>query len=62
MFAHGIAGWLGVPAGVVIAAMIILRRRGMALRARRLHARDAHQSAPGQRTDSAAANRDEPVP
>ena len=62
MFAHDIAGWLGIPAGVVIAAMIILRRRGMALRARHLQAREAHQSAPGQRTDGAAANRDEPVP
>jgi hypothetical protein len=58
MFAHDIAGWLGVPAGLVIAAMIILRRRGMALRARRLQAREARQSAPGPRADGAAANRD----
>jgi hypothetical protein len=58
MFAHDIAGWLGVPAGVVIAATIILRRRGMALRARRLQARQARQSALGERADSAAADRD----
>lgn len=58
MFAHDIAVWLGVPAGLVIAAMIILRRRGMALRARRLQARKARQSAPAQRADGPAANRD----
>jgi hypothetical protein len=29
-FAHDIAAWLGVPAGIVIAVMIIVRRRGMA--------------------------------
>jgi hypothetical protein len=39
MFAHDIAGWLGIPTGVVIAAMIILRKKGMALRARRKQAR-----------------------
>jgi hypothetical protein len=37
--AHDIAGWLGIPAGIVIAAMIILRRKGMAFRARRKQAR-----------------------
>lgn len=52
MFAHDIAGWLGIPAGIVIAAMIILRRRGMALRARRQQAREASQPSPGQRPDS----------
>jgi hypothetical protein len=35
-FAHDIATWLGIPAGVVIAGMIILRHRGLAtLRDRR---------------------------
>jgi hypothetical protein len=38
--AHYIAGWLGIPAGIVIAAMILLRRKGRALRARRQQARD----------------------
>jgi len=37
--AHDIAGWLGLPAGIVIAAMIILRRKGRALRAHRQQAR-----------------------
>jgi hypothetical protein len=58
MFAHDIAGWLGVPTGIVIAVMIILRRRGMALRAQRLQAREADQSAQGQRADGEAASRD----
>ena len=40
-FAHDIAGWVGIPAGVVIAAMIILRRRGMAAWGRRKQARAA---------------------
>jgi hypothetical protein len=42
-----IAGWLGIPAGIVIAVMIILRKRGMALRARRQQARQASRTAPG---------------
>jgi hypothetical protein len=33
--AHDIAGWLGIPTGIVIAGLIILRRKGIALRARR---------------------------
>jgi hypothetical protein len=37
--AHDIAGWLGVPAGIVIAAMIILRRKARTLRAHRQQAR-----------------------
>jgi hypothetical protein len=41
MFAHNIAGWLGIPAGIVIAAMIILRKRGMALRTRFRKARES---------------------
>jgi hypothetical protein len=41
--AHYIAEWLGIPTGIVIAAMIILRRKGMALRARRKQARTASQ-------------------
>jgi len=47
--AHHIAAWLGIPAGIVIAAMVILRKRGTALRARRQQAR---QAAPGQRPDA----------
>jgi hypothetical protein len=26
--AHDIAGWLGIPTGIVIAALIILRKKG----------------------------------
>jgi hypothetical protein len=47
--AHHIAAWLGIPAGIVIAAMFILRKKGMALRARRQQARDASRAAPRQR-------------
>jgi hypothetical protein len=47
--AHHIAAWLGIPAGIVIAAMVIVRKKGMELRARRQQARDANRSAtPGQ--------------
>jgi hypothetical protein len=51
--AHDIAGWLGIPAGIVIAALIILRKKGMALRAKRKQQRASGQSAheqpaPGQ--------------
>jgi hypothetical protein len=54
--AHDIAGWLGIPTGVAIAALIILRKKGMALRARRKqeHAsRQAvsEQSAAGQESN-----------
>jgi hypothetical protein len=42
--AHYIAGWLGVPAGIVIAALFILRKRGKALHARRKQARVANTS------------------
>jgi hypothetical protein len=51
MLAHDIAGWLGIPAGIVIAVLIVLRKRGMALRARRQQARTARSSAPGRRSD-----------
>jgi hypothetical protein len=51
--AHHIAAWLGIPAGIVIAAMVILRKKGMALRARRQQAREARQAVPGQRPDGA---------
>jgi len=47
--AHHIAAWLGIPAGVVVVALFILRKAGMALRARRQQARDASRPAPGQR-------------
>jgi hypothetical protein len=34
--AHHIAAWLGIPAGVLIAAAVILRKKGMAaIKARR---------------------------
>jgi hypothetical protein len=46
--AHHIAEWLGIPTGVVIAAMMILRKQGMALRARRQQARAANQAAGNQ--------------
>jgi hypothetical protein len=36
--AHHIAEWLGIPAGIVIAAMFILRKKGRALRTRRQQA------------------------
>jgi len=51
--AHHIAAWLGIPAGIVIAAMVILRKKGMALRARRQQARDTSRMGPGQRPGSA---------
>jgi hypothetical protein len=47
--AHHIAAWLGIPAGIVIAALVILRKKGMALRARR---QQVPQAAPGQRPDA----------
>lgn len=39
--AHHVAAWLGIPVGIVIAALVILRKKGMALRARRQQARAA---------------------
>ena len=33
--AHYLAGWLGISTGIVIAALLLLRRGGKALRARR---------------------------
>lgn len=50
--AHHIAAWLGIPVGIVIAAMIIVRKKGMALRARRQQAREISRSARGQHPDS----------
>jgi hypothetical protein len=49
--AHDIAGWLGIPTGIVIAALIILRKKGMALRARRKQESASRQLASGQRPD-----------
>lgn len=51
--AHAIAGWLGIPTAIVIAALIILRKKGMALRASRKKERAGRQlageqPAPGQ--------------
>jgi hypothetical protein len=37
--AHYIAGWIGIPTGIVIAALFVLRKRGLQLRARRQQAR-----------------------
>jgi uncharacterized membrane protein YciS (DUF1049 family) len=42
--AHDIAGWLGIPAGIVIVALIILRKTGMAMRASRKVKRSGRQS------------------
>jgi len=50
--ARHIAAWLGIPAGIVIAVLVILRKKGMELRARRQQARAASRSAPGQHSDS----------
>ncbi|HEY6314837.1 MAG TPA: hypothetical protein VIY52_29115 [Streptosporangiaceae bacterium] len=50
--AHHIAAWLGIPVGTVIAAMVILRKKGMAMRARRHQARAASRSAASQRSGS----------
>jgi hypothetical protein len=47
-FAHDIAAWLGVPAGIVIAVMIIVRRRGMAAWNRHKQTRAAGRSASSQ--------------
>jgi hypothetical protein len=44
MLAHHIAAWLGIPAGIVIAAMVILRKRGTELRAHRRQARAAKKA------------------
>lgn len=38
--AHHIAAWLGIPGGVVIAAMFVLRKRGRELYARRRQPKD----------------------
>ena len=50
---HHIAAWLGIPVGIVIAAMVILRKRGMELRARRQQAREGSRPAARQRPDDA---------
>jgi hypothetical protein len=52
MLAHHIAAWLGIPAGVVIAAMVILRKKGMELHARRQQARTSGKSAPRQQRET----------
>jgi hypothetical protein len=49
-FAHDIAAWPGIPAGVVIAAKLILRRRGTAAWTRRKQARAAGRAASTQQT------------
>jgi hypothetical protein len=40
-FAHGIAAWLGIPTGVVIVIMLILRKRLRELRVRHKQHRQA---------------------
>jgi hypothetical protein len=55
--AHDIAGWLGIPTGIVIAALIILRRKGMALRARRKQEHASRQPAVSQRPGSGPGTR-----
>jgi hypothetical protein len=49
--AHHIAAWLGIPVGIVIAALVILRKRGMELRARRQQARAARQASASPATE-----------
>jgi hypothetical protein len=51
--AHHIAEWLGIPTGIVIAALMILRKKGMAWRARRQQARAASRAAAGPRPGGA---------
>jgi len=46
--AHDIAGWLGIPTGIVIAALFILRKKGMAMRASRQGQRASRQPVNGQ--------------
>jgi hypothetical protein len=46
--AHDIAGWLGIPTGIVIVALITLRKTGMALRASRKGKRSSRQSVSDQ--------------
>jgi hypothetical protein len=50
--AHDIATWLGIPAGIVIAALIILRKRGMAAMRARKQARATVLPAHNQETSS----------
>lgn len=45
-FAHDIAAWLGIPAGIVIALMFILRKRGKEFQQRRKLQRAASRNAP----------------
>jgi hypothetical protein len=53
--AHYIATWLGIPTGIVIAAMLILRKKGMELRARRQQARAAKQAGTAPATSDGIA-------
>jgi hypothetical protein len=55
--AHDIAEWLGIPAGIVIAALIILRKMGMALRASRKRKRASRQSVSEQPTQGQESGR-----
>jgi len=55
--AHDIAGWLGIPTGIVLAALIILRKKGIALWASRKQQRArrqliSDQPTPGQQSGS----------
>jgi hypothetical protein len=40
--AHTVAGWIGIPTAFVIAAMVLLRKYGKQLHARRQQARTEH--------------------
>lgn len=53
--AHHIAEWLGIPVVVVIVAMLVLRRAGKALQARRKQARAEKASAVSQPASSDGA-------
>jgi hypothetical protein len=49
-FAHDIAEWLGIPAGIVIAVMIIVRKQGMAAWNRHKQTRAAGRAPSSQQT------------
>jgi hypothetical protein len=44
--ARDIADWVGIPVAVVIAGMVILRRRAKELASRRRQARESRRSSP----------------
>ncbi len=51
ILAHHIAGWLGIPAGLLIAGLFIARKRGLAAwRAHRQQAKGAAAVPPRERS------------